>query len=170
MVLSFLAMKLIPGFLIFIFLISPVKSFAANDQVFVNAFAEAAVAYANDSFLLLGTIGDAFAGTIIPNENAIETVQKVQKRIRVIRARLREVSNAGLSYNEKRFTAMLDGSYACMDHLAWYLIQYIKQKTPENSQKFENQRTACLEKLKTISNFQSTLPRAPELAEPLSTR
>jgi hypothetical protein len=141
-----------------------------DQAVFLNAFGETATAYLNDSFLLLGTTADGFVADIIPKDTAMEIVRNVQKRVRVIRAKLKAVANTRISGVDRQLIGLLDHSYACMDHQAWALIQYLSDKSPDAARRFESQRTDCLNRLKKISEFYSTLPPSPELPEPLSTR
>ncbi len=142
----------------------------ANQQVYLNAFGETATAYLNDSFLLLGTTADSFAADIIPKETALEIAKNVQKRVRLIRGKLKAVAASKLADTDSKLMALLDSGYACMDHQSWALIQYMEDKTPDNARKFESQRTECLSRLKKIAEFYMTLPPSPEAAEPLSTR
>jgi hypothetical protein len=148
---------------------SPI-AWGSDRAVFLNAFGETATAYLNDSFLLLGTTADGFVADIIPKDTALEIVRNVQKRVRVIRAKLKAVANTRISDVDRQLVGLLDSSYACMDHQAWALMQYINDKSPDAARRFESQRTDCLSRLKKISEFYSTLPPSPELPEPLSTR
>ncbi|AFM27478.1 hypothetical protein [Desulfomonile tiedjei] len=142
----------------------------SDQAVFLNAFGETATAYLNDSFLLLGTTADGFVANIVSKETANEIVKNVQKRVRVIRAKLKAVSNTRISDVDRRLIGLLEQSYACMDHQAWALMKYLAEKSPDSARRFESQRTECLQKLKRVAEFYSTLPPSPELPEPLSTR
>lgn len=142
----------------------------SDQAVFLNAFGETATAYLNDSFLLLGTTADGFVANIVSKETASEIVKNVQKRVRVIRAKLKAVSNTRISDVDRRLIGLLEQSYACMDHQAWALMKYLAEKSPDSARRFESQRTDCLQKLKRVAEFYSTLPPSPELPEPLSTR
>jgi hypothetical protein len=142
----------------------------SDQAVFLNAFGETATAYLNDSFLLLGTTADGFVADIIPKDTALEIARNVQKRVRVIRAKLRAVANTRISDVDRQLIGLLDQSYACMDHQTWALLQYVNDKSPDTARRFESQRTDCLSRLKKIAEFYSTLPPSPELPEPLSTR
>lgn len=142
----------------------------SDQAVFLNAFGETATAYLNDSFLLLGTTADGFVANIVSKETANEIVKNVQKRVRVIRAKLKAVSNTRISDVDRRLIGLLEQSYACMDHQAWALMKYLAEKSPDSARRFESQRTDCLQKLKRVAEFYSTLPPSPELPEPLSTR
>lgn len=152
-----------------VFLLPPV-AWSSDQAVFLNAFGETATAYLNDSFLLLGTSADGFVADIIPKDTALEIVRNVQKRVRIIRAKLKAVSNTKISDVDRQLIGLLDQSYACMDHQSWALMQYLNDKNPDSARRFESQRTDCLNKLKKISEFYSTLPPSPELPAPLSTR
>jgi hypothetical protein len=165
-----LAMKRIAYLLIFISLLYPPVSQGADEAVFLNAFGETATAYLNDSFLLLGTTADGFVADIIPKEKALEIVENVQKRVRVIRAKFKAVSASRISSADKQLIKLLDNAYGCMDHQAWALIQFIQDKTPDTARRFEGQRTDCLNHMKKILDFYSALPPSPEVPEPLSTR
>ncbi len=138
--------------------------------LFLNAFGEAAAAYLNDSFILVGATADSFVADIMSKKMAVEIVTNVQKRIRVIRAKLKAVSQCRIADLDKQLIALLDKSYACMDHQAWALTQYLEEKSPETAKRFEEQRTKCLEQIEEIKRFYSTLPPSVELPEPLSTR
>ncbi|MBI4963347.1 MAG: hypothetical protein HY913_08720 [Desulfomonile tiedjei] len=143
----------------------------ADDRVmFLNAFGETATAYLNDSFLLLGTTADGFVADILPKETALEIAKNVQKRVRVIRGKLKAVAGARLSGVDKQLIDLLDNSYGCMDHQAWALYQYVEDKSPDAARRFEAQRSDCLESLKKVADFYSALPPSPEVPEPLSTR
>lgn len=163
-------MKRIFGLLLVaLFFISP-KVHAGDLEVFLNAFGETATAYLNDSFLLLGTTADGFVADIIPKDTALEIAKNVQKRVRVVRGKLKAVSEARISDVDRQLIALLDHAYACMDHQAWALVEYVQDKNPETAKRFESQRLDCLQRLKKIAEFYSTLPPSPELPEPLSTR
>jgi len=143
----------------------------ADDRVlFLNAFGETATAYLNDSMLLLGTTADGFVADIIGKEQAMEIAKNVQKRVRVIRGKLKAIAGARISAVDKKLIELLDSSYGCMDHQAWALYQYVEDKSPDAARRFEAQRSGCLESLKKVADFYSTLPPSPEVAEPLSTR
>ena len=163
-------MKTIPLVLILVLICGPSTTCAGDRAVFLNAFGETAVAYLNDSFLLLGTAADGFVADILPKETTLEIAKNVQKRIRVIRGKLKTVSAAKISEADKKLLGILDSAYGCMDHLAWALYQYVEDKSPDTARRFEEQRTGCLDKLKKVADFYSTLPPAPEVPEPLSTR
>lgn len=152
-------------------IINPVILPAADEQaLFLNAFGETATAYLNDSFLLLGTTADGFVSEVMPKDTALEISKNVQKRIRVIRAKLKAISASRMAEVDKQLIGLLDNAYACLDREAWALYQYIEEKKPDAAKRFEEQRTGCLERIKKIADFYSTLPPAPELPEPLSTR
>jgi hypothetical protein len=163
-------MSRIVGVLIVVLLAVTTCAHAADSGVFLNAFGETATAYLNDSFLLLGTVADGFVADSIPKQTALEIGKNVQKRVRLIRARLKAVSEARISDVDRQLIGLLDHAYACMDHLAWALVQYVDERSPDTAKRFEAQRVDCLSRLKKIAEFYSTLPPSPELPEPLSTR
>jgi hypothetical protein len=143
---------------------------AGDSQLFLSAFTEAASAYLNDSFLLLGTTADGLVAGILPKETVLEYTKNVQKRIRVIRAKLKAVSQRRITDLDRQLIGLLDKGYACMDHQAWALIRFTEERSTETAGNFEDQRKQCLECIKTVAGFYSALPPAPELPEPLSTR
>ncbi len=163
-------MKKILCLLLLVCILIPFNAAGSDRAVFLNAFGETATAYLNDSFLLLGTTADGFVADIIPKETALEIAKNVQKRVRVIRAKIKAVSAARIADVDKKVVALLDNAYGCMDHQAWALVQYVEDKNPETAKKFEDQRKECLERLRVIADFYARLPPSPELAEPLSTR
>ena len=151
-------------------LLGPSTLLADDRSLFLNAFGETATAYLNDSFLLLGTTADGFVADILPKETALEIAKNVQRRVRVIRGKLQGIAGARISAVDKKLLDLLDNSYGCMDHQAWALYQYVEDKSPEAARRFEAQRSGCLESLKKVADFYSTLPPSPEVPEPLSTR
>jgi len=163
-------MKTIPLVLILVLICGPSTMWADDRALFLNAFGETATAYLNDSFLLLGATADGFVADIIPRETALEIAKNVQKRIRVIRGKIQGVSASKLSEVDKRLLGVLDNAYGCMDHQAWAFYQYVEDKSPDAARRFDEQRAGCLDKLKKVAEFYSTLPRSPEVPEPLSTR
>jgi len=163
-------MKIILLLISFVFALSPVALYGSDREVFLNAFGETATAYLNDSCLLLGTTADGFVADILPRETAVEIARNVQKRVRVIRAKLKAVSASPIATVDKQLIGLLDKAYACMDHQAWALYQYVEEKSPETAKRFDEQRTTCQERIKGIAEFYSVLPPSPELPEPLSTR
>lgn len=148
----------------------PSALFGSDKAVFLNAFGETATAYLNDSFLLLGTTADGFVAEIIPKETALEIAKNVQKRVRVIRGKLKAVSAVRMSQVDKQMVSLLDEAYTCMDHQAWALIEYVTDKSPDTAKRFEDHRTGCLERMRRIAQFYASLPPSPELPAPLSTR
>jgi hypothetical protein len=149
----------------------PVTVQAAGDaELFLGAFAETATAYLNDSFLLLGMTADYLVSEILPKEVALEHTINVQKRIRVIRAKLKAASQRGITDLDRQLIRLLDNGYACMDVQAWALIKHMEQRSAQTAENFENQRTQCWERIKAVKSFYSALPPAPEFPEPLSTR
>jgi hypothetical protein len=143
---------------------------AGDSELFLSAFTEAATAYLNDCFLLLGTTADGFVAEILPKETALEYTKNVQKRIRIIRAKLKAVSQRRITDLDRQLIRLLDSGYACMDLQAWALIRFTEDKSTQTAKNFEDQRKQCLERIKTVAGFYSALPPAPELPEPLSTR
>jgi hypothetical protein len=163
-------MKMIPLVLILVLVCGASTTCAADRAIFLNAFGETAIAYLNDSFLLLRTTADGFVADVIPRETALEIAKNVQKRIRVIRGKLKAVSAAKMSQMDKKLLGILDNAYGCMDHQAWALYQYVEDKSPDTARRFEEQRLGCLDKLKKVADFYANLPPSPEVPEPLSTR
>ncbi len=153
-----------------IIIVVPSTVQAGESELFLNAFGETATAYLNDAFLLLGTAADSFAAQILPKENAMEIPKNVQKRVRIIRAKLKIASQQPLSYTDRQLIGLLDSSYACMDHLSWALMRHVEENSTTTSQRFNNQRIECLERIKKTESYYSSLPASPELPEPLSTR
>ncbi|MBM4327618.1 MAG: hypothetical protein FJ118_10705 [Deltaproteobacteria bacterium] len=143
---------------------------SADWAVFLNAFGETATAYLNDAFLLIGATADAFVAGIIDEQTAVDHVTNVQKRVQIIRAKIKAVSDARIAEVDRQLLAILDGGYACLDHEAWALVQYVKEKSPASAKRFDEQRTACFERLRTVADFYAKLPTSPQLPEPLSTR
>jgi hypothetical protein len=163
-------MKTIPFLLILALICGPSTTCAGDRAIFLNAFGETAIAYLNDSFLLLRTTADGFVADIIPKETALEIAKNVQKRVRVIRGKLKIVSASKIADADKKLLGVLDNAYGCMDHQAWALHQYVEDKGPDTARRFEDQRLDCLDKLKRVAEFYSNLPPSPEVPEPLSTR
>lgn len=139
-------------------------------KVYLNAFLETSTAYLNDAFLLIGAISDTVMTESARRDVAAETIDGVQRRVRIIRAKIKAVLMTRVNIPERKLLSLLDGAYACLDHQAWALITFFKDSAPESAKRFELLRLECLEKIESISNFYAGLPRAPELPEPLSTR
>lgn len=163
-------MKKILLFLVTMTLVNPVELIASDREILLNAFGETATAYLNDSFLLLGTLADAYVADIIPKEKVSTIAKSVQKRGRIVRAKLKAVAGSPLANVDKSLIELLDKAYACMDHQAWALNEFVQTKSPDAAKRFGEQRTECLNRLNKIADFYSKLPPAPELPEPLSTR
>jgi len=142
----------------------------ADPALFLNAFGETATAYLNDSFLLLGTVADGNVADVIPKETALEIANDVQSRIRVVRGKLKAVSQAKIATSDKNLVVLLDEAFACLDHQAWALAQFVRDKSPENARRFGEQRTECLKRMDKVAQFYATLPPSAEVPEPLSTR
>jgi len=153
-----------------LFLLAPSILLASDRTLFLNAFGETATAYLNDSFLLLGTTADGFVAEIIPRETALEIAKNTQKHVRVIHAKLKAVAGSRMSAVDTQLIGLLDEAYTCLYHHAWALIAYITDKNSDTAKRFEEQRTTCLDRIKNIGRFYSTLPPSPELPAPLSTR
>ncbi len=158
----------IPVVLIILFFTS--TCYAANQGALINAFGETATAYLNDSFLLLGATADGFVSDVIPGDTAMEITKNVQRRIRIIRAKIKMIDSPSMSLLDKKLLKLLDDAFLCMDHQAWALMRYIKDKLPENAKKFESYRADCLERIRKLADFYSEFPAPPELPAPLSTR
>jgi hypothetical protein len=164
------AMRRIFCWLTLIIILIPSATQAGDAELFLNAFGETATAYLNDSFLLLGTIGDHYAAQVISKEAAMEIAQNVQKRVRIIRAKLRGAYQRPLSPPDRQLISLLDNAYACMDHLAWALMAHVGEKSTGSAQRFEDRRVECLKRIEKVRAYDSGLPLSPELPEPLSTR
>ncbi len=164
-------MKLILCSAMIFLVLLPVTVQAAGDaELFLSAFTETATAYLNDSFLLLGMTADYLVSEIVTKEAALEHTINVQKRIRVIRAKLKAVSQRRITDLDRQLIRLLENGYACMDLQAWALAKHIEQRSTQTAKNFENQRTQCWEQIKTLKSFYSALPPALEFPEPLSTR
>lgn len=163
-------MKKILCLLVALAVMSPVLGFASDEDLYLNAFGEAATAYLNDSFLLLGAIADGFVAGIIKKDKAGAIAKSVQKRVRIIRAKLKAVAEGPISEVDKKIIGLLDKAYACMDHQAWALLQFVEDKSTDKRKGLNEQRSTCEERVNKIAEFYATLPPAPELPEPLSTR
>lgn len=144
--------------------------FAVDRTALINAFGETATAYLNDSFLLLGTTADGFVSDVVPKDTALEISRNVQRRIRIIRAKIKIVDSPQLTFIDKKLLSLLDNSFLCMDHQAWALIRYVQDRVPENAKRFESHRAECLERIRKLADFYSEFPAPPELPAPLSTR
>lgn len=162
-------MKRVVYITLFIVVVIP-ATVNADSAVFLNAFGETATAYLNDAFLLLGVTADAYVANNVQKDTAGEIVANVQKRIRVIRAKLQAVSRCRIAEVDRQLIGLLDKAYACMDHQAWALAQYVDEKSPETAKRFEDQRNDCMQHLEKIASFYSSLPPSPQVSEPLSTR
>ena len=165
-----LLMKKILCLLVALAVMSPAMGFSSDKDLYLNAFGETALAYLNDSFLLLCTTADGFVADIIQKKTAGEIAKNVQKRVRIIRAKLKAVAESPISEMDKKLIGLLDKAYACMDHQAWALLEFVQEKSPDTRRRFDEERSTCLERVNKIAEFYATLPPAPELPEPLSTR
>ena len=154
-------MKLILCSAMIFLMFLPVTVQAAGDaELFLSAFTETATAYLNDSFLLLGMNVDYLVSELVTKEAALEHTINVQKRIRVIRAKLKAVSQRRITDLDRQLIRLLENGYACMDLQAWALVKHIEQRSTQTAKNFENQRTQCLERIKTLKSFYSALPPA----------
>ncbi|MGC9028050.1 MAG: hypothetical protein ACP5LD_00105 [Desulfomonilaceae bacterium] len=143
---------------------------ADSNNIYLNAFIETSSAYLNDAFLLMGAVSDAVMTEHLSAEAAAETIANVQKRLRIVRAKINAAQLTRVRLSEKKLLSLLDRSYACLDQQAWALLAFLKDHTPASAKRFEGQRTECLERIQRVSAFYAGLPPAPELPEPLSTR
>ena len=157
-------------FVVLMIMLVTSTGYAADQGALINAFGETATAYLNDSFLLLGATADGFVSSVIAGDTAMEITRNVQRRIRIIRAKIKMIDSPSLSLIDKKLLNLLDNAFLCMDHQAWALMRYIKDKLPDNAKKFESYRTDCLERIKKLADFYSEFPAPPELPAPLSTR
>lgn len=143
---------------------------AADVNIYVNAFGETATAYLNDAFLLLGTTADGFVGGITQKETALEIANNVQKRVRLVRGKIKTVISTKVVQSDAQLLKLLDEAFGCLDHQAWALVQYVENKNPDTARRFDGERIECLNRIRKVADFYMTLPASPEAAEPLSTR
>lgn len=155
---------------VLLFILIASNSHAVNQGALINAFGETATAYLNDSFLLLGTTADGYVSDVIPKDTALEISRNVQRRIRIIRAKIKIIDSSQMSLIDRKLLNLLDNSFLCMDHQAWALMRYVQDKVPENARKFESHRADCLGRIRKLADFYSEFPAPPELPAPLSTR
>lgn len=149
----------------------PSLSFSAEDKtVYLNAFTETSTAYLNDAFLLMGSTADNLMNESVSPDAAFEFVANVQRRIRIVRAKIKLVLLTHIRPLDGKLLALLDNSYACLDQQAWALMAYIKEHSPSAAKRFDERRAECLTRIQTVAAFYASLPPAPELPEPLSTR
>jgi hypothetical protein len=163
-------MKLSQILPVLLFILIASTSHAVNQGALINAFGETATAYLNDSFLLLGTTADGYVSDVIPKDTALEISRNVQRRIRIIRAKIKIIDSSQMSLIDRKLLNLLDDSFLCMDHQAWSLMRYVQDKVPENARKFESHRADCLGRIRKLADFYSEFPAPPELPAPLSTR
>ncbi len=142
----------------------------ADQQTLADAFAQTATAYANDSFLLLGMVGDEFVTGALDKSSAAQTVTNIQKRIRIIRAKINLVLASLNLGNERKWLKILDSVYTSLDQEAWAMNRYIDNKTPAHAQRFDAIRVECLQKIRDLSQFYASTVGSDELPAPLSTR
>jgi len=149
----------------------PSFSFPADEKaIYLNAFAESSTAYLNDAFLLLGSIADNLMTEALSPETALDMAGNIQKRIRMVRAKVRLVMLTKIKPLDRKLLTLVENSYACLDQQAWALMKYIQEYTPSTAKKFEERRAECLSRIQSVAGFYAGLPPAPELPEPLSTR
>ena len=110
--------------MIFLMLLPVTVQAAGDSELFLSAFTETATAYLNDSFLLLGMTADYLVSEILTKEAALEHTINVQKRIRVIRAKLKAVSQRRITDLDRQLIRLLENGYACMDLQAWALEKH----------------------------------------------
>ncbi|MCX5872655.1 MAG: hypothetical protein NTY51_05375 [Deltaproteobacteria bacterium] len=146
------------------------SSLSADQSILIDAFAQTATAYANDSFLLLGVVGDQFVTGTYDKDSAAQDVRNIQKRIRIIRAKINLVTGSINSKPDKKWLKVLDSVYICLDQQAWAMTKYIDDKSPSNARRFESIRSECLVKIKNLAQFYGSLGASDELPAPLSTR
>lgn len=139
-------------------------------KVYLNAFIETSTAYLNDAFVLVGAISDSFMTESTPTEAATATITNLQRRLRIVRAKIKGILLTRVGLTERKLLSLLDSSYACLDQQTWSLLTFFKENTPASAKRFEGLRIECLEKVQAVSTFYTSLPPAPELPEPLSTR
>jgi hypothetical protein len=149
----------------------PPHVFCSDAEVSFEAFKETAVAYMNDAFLLLGTVADGFTADVIPKEQAVGMTGAAQNRLRIVRAKFKAVGAAALPNDrDRRLLLMLDETYGCMDRQAWALLQYMRAKSRDSAERFEELRKECLEKIQQVAAFLINRPSPPKVQAPLSTR
>ncbi len=163
-------MNRVSFFLVVFIIAMSVQSAFTDQQTLGDAFAQTATAYANDSFLLLGMVGDAFVTGALDKSSAVQTVANIQKRIRIIRAKINLVEAAMHSGNRSKWLKILDSVYTSLDQQAWAITKYIDDKTPVNAKRFNAIRNECLEKIKDLARFYASTGASVELPAPLSTR
>jgi len=163
-------MSRISGLVTIIILLMAGFSCAADQSALTNAFAQTATAYANDSFLLLGMVGDQFVAGSLDGGAAAQTVTGVQKRIRVIRAKINLVLSWANSDQDRKWLQVLDNVYICLDRQAWAARKFVDDRSPASAKRFETFRNECLDKIRNLSQFYESLANSEELPAPLSTR
>jgi hypothetical protein len=149
---------------------APRANAADIKNIYLNAFLETSSAYLNDAFLLVGAVSDSVMTEHLSPETAAETITNVQKRLRIVRAKINAVMLTRVGLAEKKLLSLLDRSYACLDQQTWALLTFLKDNAPASAKRFEGLRMECLERIQGVSSFYAGLPPAPELPEPLSTR
>ncbi len=162
-------MKRICFITLLVITLTPVAAIG-NSSVFLNAFGETATAYINDAILLLGTVADSYTANTYQPDKAGRIVSNVQKRVRIVRAKLQAVGTCDITEADRKLVRLLDKAYACADHEAWALLEYVKKKDPELAKRFEEQRQDCIRCMEQIVAFYEALPPSSEKPEPLSTR
>jgi len=163
-------MNRVSFFIVAIVIAMTAHSAFADQQTLTDAFAQTATAYANDSFLLLGMVGDEFVTGALDKSSAAQTVANIQKRIRMIRAKINLVVASMNLGNERKWLKILDSVYTSLDQQAWAMTRYIDDKTPANAKRFDAIRGECLEKIGNLAQFYASAGASVELPAPLSTR
>ena len=151
-------MKLILCSAMIFLMFLPVSVQAAGDsELFLSAFTETATAYLNDSFLLLGMTADDLVSEILTKEAALEHTINVQKRIRVIRAKLKAVSQRRITDLDRQLIRLLDNGYACLDLQAWALVKHHRNRNPHKQPRISRTRELNVGNESRLSRV-STLP------------
>jgi hypothetical protein len=142
----------------------------SDESALIEAFSQTATAYANETFLLLGMVGDQFVSGIFSQESAMRTVVSVQKRIRKIRSKINLALGMAKTERDRRWLKMLDGIYICLDQQAWAMSKYVNEKIPARAKHFDDLRNNCIEKLNFLEQYHASFGSSKELPAPLSTR
>lgn len=145
-------------------------SHGSDESALIEAFSQTATAYANETFLLLGMVGDQFVSGIFSQEAAMRTVVNVQKRIRKIRSKINLALGMARTERDRKWLKMLDGIFICLDQQAWAMSKYVNEKIPARAKHFDELRNNCIEKLNLLEQYHSSFWSSEELPAPLSTR
>lgn len=159
------------SFILLLVIWFPSFSFSTDEKtIYLNAFADSSTAHLNDAFLLLGSIADGLMTETLSPETALDMAANIQRRIRIVRAKVRLALLTHIKPLDRKLLTLLENSYACLDQQGWALMTYIREYTPSTAKRFEERRSECLSRIKSVAAFYAGLPPAPELPEPLSTR